>query len=115
MWSSRPDGDNHPGPDHRLVYEIARKEKRKLWSRGRGKNNVWFGLGMFGLIGWSVAIPTLLGIAVGIWIDQTWPSEFSWTLMLLAIGVTVGCLNAWAWVSRERRLILRKRPEEQGE
>lgn len=65
--------------------------------------SIWFGLGMFGLIGWSVAIPTLIGVAVGIWIDNTWPSRFSWTLMLLFNGVILGCVNAWYWVKRESR------------
>jgi len=115
MSGSPPDNKRQSGRDERLADQIGRKEERKLWSRRRGKDNVWFGLGMFGLVGWSVAIPTLIGIAVGIWIDQTWPSRFSWTLMLLAIGAAVGCLNAWAWVSRERRLILRKRPEKESE
>jgi ATP synthase protein I len=34
---------------------------------------VWFGLGMMGLIGWSVAIPTLLGAALGLWLDKRHP------------------------------------------
>ena len=58
---------------------------------------------MFGLVGWSVAIPTVLGVVVGIWIDVTWPSRFSWTLMLRFIGITLGCLNAGYWVTRESR------------
>ncbi len=44
---------------------------------------MWFGLGMFGVAGWSVAIPALIGIFVGVWIDMTWKSPYSWTLMLL--------------------------------
>jgi ATP synthase protein I len=83
--------------------KVGRKEARKRKAR-RGKNHaMWFGLGMFGLVGWSVAIPTLIGIAVGIWIDSTRPSPYSWTLMLLFVGVAVGCLNAWYWVKRESR------------
>jgi ATP synthase protein I len=58
---------------------------------------------MFGLVGWSVAIPTLIGIVLGIWIDSAWPSQYSWTLMGLIMGVIVGCLNAWYWVKRESR------------
>jgi ATP synthase protein I len=58
---------------------------------------------MFGLVGWSVAIPTLIGIAIGAWIDAQYPSQYSWTLMLLLIGVVVGCLNAWWWIQRESR------------
>ncbi len=82
---------------------VGRKEQRKMRYRGERDRGIWFGLGMFGLVGWSVAIPTLIGIAVGIWIDRTWPSRHSWTLMFLFVGVVLGCLNAWFWVKRESR------------
>ncbi len=83
--------------------EVETKEARKLKARREREQNrrVWFGLGMFGLVGWSVAIPTLIGIALGIWLDMTFPSRFSWTIMLMFIGVILGCLNAWYWVKKE--------------
>ena len=86
-----------------LEKQVGAKESRKMKGRREKDRSIWFGLGMFGLIGWSVAIPTLIGVAVGIWIDHTWPSRFSWTLMLLFIGVILGCVNAWHWVKRESR------------
>ena len=86
-----------------LIETVGTKEKRKIRARKEEDRGVWFGLGMFGLVGWAVAIPALIGIAVGIWIDKRWPSPYSWTLMLLVIGVMVGCLNAWYWVRRESR------------
>jgi ATP synthase protein I len=86
-----------------LGGEIAAKEARKKKARQERDRGIWFGLGMFGLIGWSVAIPTLIGVALGIWIDASWPSRFSWTLMLLFLGVILGCLNAWYWVKRQSR------------
>jgi ATP synthase protein I len=58
---------------------------------------------MMGLIGWSVAIPTLAGAALGLWLDANHPASFSWTLTLLILGLLVGCLNAWHWVSREHK------------
>ncbi|MCD6560639.1 MAG: AtpZ/AtpI family protein [Deltaproteobacteria bacterium] len=58
---------------------------------------------MFGLVGRSVSIPVLIGIAIGVWIDTKWPSPYSWTLMFLIIGVILGCLNAWLRVKRESR------------
>lgn len=99
-----------PDKGRDLSDRIGAKEARKLKARGR-RQTAWFGLGMFGVIGWSVAIPTLLGIFIGIWIDTTWPSRFSWTLMLLFAGVVLGCLNAWSWIERERRSI----EEEEGD
>lgn len=85
------------------TWKVAQKEARKQKARREKDRSLWFGLGMFGLVGWSVAIPTLIGIAVGIWIDTSVSSPYSWTLMLLFIGVVVGCLNAWYWVKRESR------------
>jgi ATP synthase protein I len=56
---------------------------------------------MSGLIGWSVTIPTVLGAALGIWVDKHYPSTVSWTLMLLLLGLIIGCLDAWHWVASE--------------
>ncbi len=82
---------------------ITRKARRKLAARKRGERGAWFGLGMFGLVGWAVAVPTVLGTALGLWIDSATGSERSWTLALLLAGVAVGCLNAWYWIQRESR------------
>ncbi|MCK4487567.1 MAG: AtpZ/AtpI family protein [Desulfobacterales bacterium] len=96
-----------------LSQTVGAKEARKMKARRQKDRSVWFGLGMFGLVGWSVAIPTLVGIALGVWIDLRWPSRYSWTLMLLIIGIVLGCLNAWFWVTRERNMIGEDK-EEQG-
>jgi ATP synthase protein I len=81
--------------------EVGAKAARKLKARRNPTQGVWFGLGMMGLIGWSVVIPTLLGAALGIWLDNRHPGSHSWTLMLLVIGLVIGCLNAWHWVGKE--------------
>jgi ATP synthase protein I len=86
-----------------LIQKVGAKEDRRMRARREKDRGVWFGLGMFGLVGWSVAIPTVIGIGLGIWIDAKWPSPYSWTLMFLIIGVLVGCLNAWYWVKRESK------------
>jgi len=85
-----------------FTKSIEVQAKRKIKARDDGRHSVWFGLGMFGLIGWSVTIPTLAGIALGIWIDKRWPGQISWTLTLMFVGVVLGCLNAWRWISEER-------------
>lgn len=88
---------------NRLAETVGKKEARKLKAHREQDRGVWFGLGMFGLVGWSVAIPTLIGIAAGVWIDKAFAGPYSWTLMGLFIGVILGCLNAWYWVTRESR------------
>ena len=64
---------------------------------------------MMGLIGWSVVVPTLLGAALGLWLDMRYPGTHSWTLALLVAGLVIGCLNAWHWVAKETRRCATKR------
>jgi len=82
---------------------VGAKAARKLKAQRNSTPGVWSGLGMVGLIGWSVVVPTLLGTALGIWIDNSNPGSHSWTLMLLVIGLAIGCLNAWHWVAKEEK------------
>lgn len=96
-----------PGtPDKRtpagdLADTVARKAERKQRARAEGRHGVMQGLGMFGLVGWSVALPTVLGIALGIWVDSRSTSGYSWTLMLMIGGLLLGAATAWYWVRRE--------------
>ncbi len=93
-----------------LAELIGAKAERKLLA-ARRPTHVWFGLGMMGLIGWSVVIPTLLGAAIGNWLDRVAAATFSWTLALLLAGLMVGCMNAWYWVSKEDKAMREERGE----
>jgi ATP synthase protein I len=95
-----------------LGEEVGAKAARKLKARRHSTQGVWYGLGMMGLIGWSVTIPTLLGAALGLWLDKRYPGPHSWTLTLLIIGLLIGCLNAWHWVAEEEKEM---RDEQEGE
>ena len=102
--SSSSTSDYRPQADAKvnsLSEEIGAKAALKLKAQRSGTPGVWFGLGMTGLIGWSVVVPTLLGTAFGVWLDSKYPGVHSWTLMGLAVGILVGCLNAWHWVQSE--------------
>ena len=96
--SDEPDKTAKPPPT--FAAEIGAKAARKIKAR-KSTQGVWFGLGMMGLVGWSVVVPTLLGAALGIWLDNHHPGKHPWTLSLLVIGLSVGCLNAWHWVAKE--------------
>lgn len=101
------DRDNQEENNDQFSKTVADKQRRKIRARREQDVSAWFGLGMFGLVGWAVAVPTLLGIGLGWWIDHTWESQYSWTLMLLLGGIFLGVLNAWQWVMREREQIHR--------
>jgi ATP synthase protein I len=86
-----------------FLEAVAEKTARKLKAQREGPQGVWFGLGMSGLVGWSVAVPTVAGGLIGIWIDRRHPGGHSWTLALLAAGLAIGCLNAWHWVAQQNK------------
>lgn len=90
-------------PKERAVFrqEVGAKVKRKLKAQRSSNQGVWFGLGMMGLIGWSVVVPTLLGAAIGAWLDRNHPGSHSWTLTFMVAGLVLGCWSAWQWVAKE--------------
>lgn len=101
MASQKPDPDPRHPSEKMFEEQIEKKEERKIKARREQNKTIWFGLGMMGMVGWSVAIPTVIGVAIGVWIDSLTTSRYSWTLMCLALGVILGCWNAWYWVQRQ--------------
>ncbi len=94
---------NDPLPSDLMTRQVEAKAKRKLRARRDDTQGVWSGLGMMGLIGWSVVVPTLLGAAIGLWLDARHPGAHRWSLALLMAGLVLGCLNAWRWVAQQDR------------
>ncbi len=94
-----------PESNSTLVNKVDRKAKRKLKAKRHTKGGLWFGLGMMGIVGWSVMVPTLLGAGLGMWLDNRFPDGRSWTLALLIGGLSLGCLNAWHWIAKEEQAI----------
>lgn len=92
-----------PTPKRPMAAQVGATAQRKLTARRHGVPGVWFGLGTMGLVGWSVVVPTLLGAALGLWLDARHPGPHSWTLALLIAGLVLGCFNAWRWVAKEDR------------
>ena len=88
--------------DRRLSARIGRKEARRLRARARRRGAAWNALGLYGVVGWSIVLPTLAGIALGVWIDRRWPSRYSWTLMLLAAGLLITTTIRLSALSRRR-------------
>jgi len=87
----------------RFTEQVAKKEALRQKGLRHKDETVWFGLGMMGLVGWSVVVPTLLGAALGLWLDKHHPGKHAWTLALLVAGLIVGCFNAWHWVAKEEK------------
>ncbi|NTU68463.1 MAG: F0F1 ATP synthase subunit [Chlorobiaceae bacterium] len=87
-----------------LSEEIGTREQRRIIARKRAIRSIWAGFAMFGIIGWTVVVPTLIGVMAGLWLDSRFPSpRRSWTLTLLLAGLFVGCVSAWNLITKEYR------------
>jgi ATP synthase protein I len=95
-----------------FVEQVGVKAIRKIKAKRNPAPGVWFGLGMMGLVGWSVVVPTILGAMLGLWLDKHFAGTHSWTLALLVAGLVIGCFNAWHWVSKEDRAMREEREED---
>jgi len=84
----------------RFAAQIAAKASRKLRGQ-RVSPGTPLGMGLMGVVGWSVAVPTVAGAFLGLWLDDHHRGAHSWTLALLLAGLTLGCANAWFWVARQ--------------
>lgn len=101
-------------PQDEWESRVAEKQARKIRARNTRKRSIWFGFGTFGMVGWSVVVPTLAGLFLGIWIDNTWPGRYSWTLMLFLGGLAIGCYSAWNWLHLESGVIDNQRKDGGG-
>ncbi|MEW6523894.1 MAG: AtpZ/AtpI family protein [Bacillota bacterium] len=81
-------------------HTVGQKSRRKLRADREKTRSIWMGMGMFGLVGWSIALPTLLGLILGHWLDARLGNGFSWTLALMLAGLTLGVLNVWGWLQK---------------
>jgi ATP synthase protein I len=101
---SDPDKHRLSDDGRPLEKRVGSSERRKMRAQRHGVSSIWSGMAMFGIIGWSVVIPTLAGVMLGRWLDASYPAPGrSWTLALIIAGLVVGCVTAWRWIAEENR------------
>jgi ATP synthase protein I len=88
-----------------FTQEIGAQAVRKIKAQRVAASSVWSGFATFGMIGWAVSTPALLGALLGLWLDHSHPGIHSWTLALLIAGLCLGCASAWRWVAAQQRQI----------
>ncbi len=86
-----------------LPEVIDEKAQRKLRAQQERQRPIYFGLGMIGLVGWSVAVPSVIGALLGRWLDahRIGQGKISWTLTCFFAGLIIGLVVAWQWVNKE--------------
>jgi ATP synthase protein I len=92
-----------------LLEHLRHQNRLRQRAADEPKDSIWLGLSTPGMIGWTVVLCTVGGLAAGAWLDHHHPGRFSWTLTGLGLGLVLGCLQAWDWIDREQRRMFRRR------
>jgi ATP synthase protein I len=92
--ADRAQHDGKSRQAERMLRQVGAKQD-SLRRAHAGRNDFWTSIGLLGAVGWSVTVPSLGGIALGVWLDRKWPTHFSWAVTLFAAGLAIGCIAAW--------------------
>ncbi len=77
-----------------------REQRSTRWKR-EGERSVWQNLSMIGALGWLIVVPTLLGVLVGRWLDNTFGTGIFFSGALIFLGVVFGSYLAWQRITKE--------------
>ncbi len=82
---------------------VGKKQKRMLKAKAQKDGEIWLTFNTFGVIGWSIVVPVLLGTAAGLFLDHHYPSTHSWTIALMVAGLAAGCFSSWRWIDEQSK------------
>ena len=94
MTTARPSDQNH------LLSSIRHRVTRRTKAQREGPPSFGRYLAQVGVLGWTIVVPTLLGVFLGRWVDHRLGTGIFWTGPLLMAGLAIGCWSAWRWMHR---------------
>ncbi len=94
MTSSPPSEQNH------LLSSVRHRAARDTKAQREGPPSFGRYLAQVGVLGWTIVVPTLLGVFAGRWVDRRLGTGIFWTGPLLMAGLAIGCWGAWRWMHR---------------
>lgn len=80
----------------------VRRDAQRLARRETGHRSFWRSLGVIGMVGWPIAMGAVGGSFGGRYLDTYFQTGIRFTLMLMTVGVTVGCIAAWRSVVQKQ-------------
>jgi len=81
--------------------EVRRRREQHDKHIRDGESSFWQSVGMMGTIGWSVAVPTVLGVLLGRWLDGRLDSAHVFMVFFMMVGLVTGCVTAWRMVAEK--------------
>lgn len=95
--------NEHKLRDERVADAARQAAERDARGREEPEPSLGSRLGQIGILGWAIVLPTLMGLALGHWLDRTFGTRVFFSAPLLMIGAAVGFWSAWKWMHRQQR------------
>jgi ATP synthase protein I len=94
---------DEPNDSERIARAARQANSRERRGRDEPEPSLGSRLGQIGILGWSIVIPTLLGLVIGHWLDRHFGTAVFFSAPLLMIGAAFGLWSAWKWMHRQTR------------
>jgi ATP synthase protein I len=84
--------------DDRLADAARRAAERAQQGVEDPEPSLGTRIGQIGILGWTIVVPTLIGVFAGRWLDRTFATGVFFSAPLLMIGAAIGFWSAWKWM-----------------
>jgi ATP synthase protein I len=95
--------DDQDNDSDRIARAARQARLRERQARDLPEPSLGSRLGQIGILGWSIVIPTLLGLVIGRWLDRHFGTGVFFSAPLLMVGAAFGLWSAWKWMHRQTR------------
>ncbi|WP_250441767.1 AtpZ/AtpI family protein [Caballeronia sp. AZ1_KS37] len=95
--------DHRAAADNHTAHAAQRAALRQRRSESDPEPSLGSRFGQIGVLGWAIVMPTLLGLAIGHWLDRRFATRVFFSAPLLMLGACVGLWSAWKWMHRQNR------------
>lgn len=93
-------GPDTPEQKDRLEEAARRAARRDRKSMEEPEPSLGSRLGQIGILGWTIVVPTLLGVILGRFIDRSLETGIFFSAPLIMIAAAFGLWSAWKWMHR---------------
>lgn len=100
---SEGDDSNRQDAAHEdeMTKAVEQRVRRVKHWEDFGERSIGQNLSMIGSLGWLVILPTLLGLGLGRYLDQTFGTGIFWSAAFIFLGVAFGSYLAWRHIKEE--------------
>jgi ATP synthase protein I len=95
--------DTARAPDDSVARAARQAMQREAQGRAEPEPSLGSRLGQIGILGWTIVVPTLLGLVIGHWLDRHFGTGVFFAAPLLMVGAGFGLWSAWKWMHSQTR------------